>query len=124
MADVAPVLFPGDTFTGHATGAVVGGRFVMVSANAQASGHYSVAECNAAGSEVGVAARDKAAGEKVMVYTEGVIPVELGAALAAGALVASNATGQAVAVGTGRPVGRVMADGAAGATAPVKLLGL
>lgn len=123
MADVTPFHFPGDTITAHATAAVTGGRFVRISGN-RVDDNYAVAPAVAGPNVFGVASRDKATGDKVMVFTAGIIEVEAGAALTAGTRVTSDANGAAVAA-TGAAgatvafVGIVLADVAAGARGPV-----
>lgn len=125
MADVAPNHTPGKDVTVHCTGAVIGGRFVKVSANLQSTGHYSCSQSAAAGDEFAVAARDKASGEKVLAFRAGIVPMEVGAvAVVAGALICTDAVGRIVAVGANRPTGRVLQDGAPGAFVPVALMGL
>lgn len=124
MADVAPNHTPGKDVTARTTGAVIGGRFVRVSATIGTDAMYRVAQSAAAGDEFGVAARDKASGEAVMVIRQGILPVELGATLAAGALVVTDAVGRAIAAGANRPTGRLLQDGVLGDFRPVALIGL
>lgn len=122
MADVAPTHTPAKDVTVHCTGAVVGGRFLRVSANLQGSGHISCAQSAAAGDEFAIAARDKAAGEKVLAIRQGNVSVELGAALVAGALLVTDANGRAVAAGANRPAARLLEDGGIGDFRLVALL--
>jgi predicted RecA/RadA family phage recombinase len=102
VADMVPFFFPADTLTCHASAAVTGQRLVGIS-GARTDGNPTVA--HAAGADFGVAARDAAAGGKVTVFTAGVLAVQAGGVVAAGARVAADANGQAV-----------TATGAAGAT--------
>jgi predicted RecA/RadA family phage recombinase len=124
MADVAPNHTPAKDITARATGTIIGGRFVRVSANIGTDGMYRVAQSAAAGDEFAVAARDKVNGEAIMCIRQGILPVELGATLAAGAIVCTDAAGRAVAAGANRPVGRLLQDGVLGDFRPVALIGL
>lgn len=126
MADVAPNHTPAKDVTARTTGAVIGGRFVRVSATIGTDGMYRVAQSAASGDEFGVAARDKAAGEAVLVIKGGIVPVELGATLTAGTLLVTGADGRAVAAAVGAitGVGRLLQDGVAGDFRPVALMGL
>lgn len=117
---------PGATITGHATAAVTGKRFVNISGN-RVGGNIAVAPAAAGANVFGVAGWDAAAGEKVTVIRENaVVPVTAAAAIAAGASVTSDATGQAV-TATGaagavvHAVGRAVADAAVGADCLVAL---
>lgn len=98
--DMVPHFFPAETVTCHATAALTGRRFVGISAARTADGNPSVA--HATGGDFGVTARDTASGAKVTVFTCGVLEVEAGAAVAAGARVTSDSVGRAItATGTG-----------------------
>lgn len=121
MPDVTPYHFPADTITCHASAAVTGGRFVAPS-GARVDGNYRVAHAGAGAAAIGVAARDKATGEKVMVFCEGIVGVTAGAALTAGQRVQSDGTGQAIVLAAGAPLGVVLEDAASGATALIKLV--
>lgn len=122
MADIIPFYKPGDDVTGHCTAAVTGGRFVKISAQKQADGTYSISHAAAGDRVLGVAARDGAIGDRIPVYTEGIVPVQnTGGALAAGAEVQSGAAGVAIVLAAGKAAGQVMADAADGAMAEVKL---
>lgn len=118
MADMVPFFFPADTLTCHASEAITGRRIVGI-ADARRDDNPTVG--HAAGGDFGVAARDAVADGKVTVYTVGVLEVEAGAAVAAGALVASDADGRAVTATTGAYVGRALdAATAAGDLIPVQ----
>ena len=116
----------GNTFTGHASTAVTGKRFVSIS-GARVDGNPRVA--HAAGSAtvraVGVAAYDAASGAKVTVYSGPgiVMPVTAAGAITAGQDVYSDAQGRATATQpTGaRPAGVALDDAADGTDAVIKL---
>ena len=114
----------GNTFTGHASAAVTGKRFVTIS-GPRVEGNPAVAHAagTATTKAVGVAAYDAAAGTKVTVYSGPgiVMPVTAGAAIAAGAPIYSLADGRATSVATGNIVGWALDDAAVGADCPVKL---
>lgn len=95
MADMVPFYFPGDTFTCEADGAITGCRFVAVSGARNADGNPVVAHA-AGADQLGVAARDIADGEKGTVFTVGVLELEAGAAVAAGAKVTADSSGRAI----------------------------
>lgn len=126
MPDVVPFWTPGESLTCHVGADVTGGRFVRIS-GARVNDNPQVGPCGAGQAVAGVAARDKAAGQKVLVYSKPgqIIPVRCGAALAAGTKVMSDATGQAVAyvAGAGVHVAGVLWDDVAnGADGLVRLL--
>lgn len=89
----------GNTFTGHASAAVTGKRFVNIS-GPRVEGNPAVAHAvgSATVKPVGVSAYDAAAGTKVTVYSGPgiVMPVTAGEAITAGAPVYSAADGRAV----------------------------
>ncbi len=73
---------------------------------------------------IGVAAQDAAAGNAVMVYHDGMVPVVAGAALTGGTPVMADATGAAVPWDTvlaHRVAGLCVADTAIGVDAPIML---
>lgn len=104
MADMVPFYFPADTVTCETTAAVTGRRFVAISAARNADGNPKVAHA-AGADQFGVAARDIASGATGTVFTVGVLEVEAGGAISAGAKVTVDSSGRAVA-----------ATGATGAT--------
>lgn len=96
--DCTPFWDEGDTLTCHASAAVIGCRFVSIS-GARVDGNPAVAHTGAGLDPFGVAARDKAIGEKVMVHRDRtiVVPVEVGVTpVVAGGLVMSDAVGRCV----------------------------
>lgn len=110
MPDLIPFADPADAFTGHASAAVTGCRFLRIagpkvdgSPGIPGSGHYQVQHAAAAGHVFGVAMRDKPAGSKVGVQRSGIVPVECAVAMAAGTRVESDAAGRAVPLGTTAP---------------------
>lgn len=124
MPDVMPHALPGVSRTCHASAAITGGRFVAISGE-PVDGNPRVALAGAGAAVYGIAAQDAAIGEKVLVYVGPgvVVPVEAPGALAAGAIVQSDATGRAVAVGAAPNLaaGRLEAAVAAGAFGRVQL---
>lgn len=123
MPDSIPYWMPADQITCHANAAITGGRFVAL-AGAAVEGNPRVAPAGAGVAVFGVAAQDAAVGEKVLVYTcpGSVQSVFAPAALAAGAVVQSDATGGAIVRGAGLAAGRVVSDIAAGASGMVQFL--
>ena len=120
--DVTPYHFPGDSITCHAEAAVVGGRFVDVT-GPRVDGNYQVSHATAAAKAIGVASRDKAIGEKVMVFggPGTIIDVQAGAALTAGDRIQVGANGTAAVLAAGVEVGVAMDDIANGAHGPIRL---
>lgn len=117
----------GNTFTGHASAAVTGKRFVTIS-GARVDGNPRVAHAASAAAvkPVGVAAYDAASGAKVTVYSAPgiVMPVTADGSITAGAPVFSTAAGKATATdpGTGSsPAGYALDDAADGTDAVIKL---
>lgn len=117
----------GNTFTGHASAAVTGKRFVSIS-GPRVDGNPSVAHAvgSATVKAVGVSAYDAASGAKVTVYSGPgiVMPVTAGEAITAGAPVYSAADGRAVdtaPVAGALIAGYALDDAALGADCPVKL---
>lgn len=123
MANVTPRFDPATDITAACTAAVVGGRFVNISATETADGKQQVAHAGAAGAAIGVAATDQAIGGDVLVYKGSkVVPVEAGAGgLAAGVRVEAGAGGVAVTLAAGIPLGVTGAAVAAGALCPIHL---
>lgn len=118
----------GNTFTGHASAAVTGKRFVSIS-GPRVDGNPRVAHA-AQGTNgkraVGVAAYDAPSGGKVTVYSGPgiVMPVTAAGAISAGDDVYSDANGKATATSPGagaRPSGTALDDAADGTDAVVKL---
>jgi hypothetical protein len=120
MADAVPFWFPGETLTGLTNAAVTGQTFADVVAN-QTDGHPVVAPCGAGVRGIGVFGYDQVSGDKVTVYTKGIMPVVAGAALTTGQEVQSDANGHAIPVAGGRPMGKAVADCANGAVAQILL---
>lgn len=116
MPDCTPFWDVADTLTCHAEAAVIGCRFVSIS-GPRVDGNPQVSHTAAGAEAFGVAARDKGAGEKVMVHRAPTIvaPVEVGATpLAAGDAVQSDAVGRAIPLAAGKKLGIAMDDVAAG----------
>lgn len=122
MPDVTPRWMPGDTITAHCEVAVTGRRFVSIS-GPTVDGNPQVSPTGAGLAALGVAARDKLTGEKVMVIGAPgtIVPVDAGAAITAGQKVQSDASGRAIPLAAGVDLGLAVDDGANGATALVKL---
>ena len=112
----------GNTFTGHASAAVTGKRFVGIS-GPRTEGNPTVAHAAAASRAIGVAGYDAAADAKVTVYAAPgiVMPVEAGGAISAGDEVEVGANGTAVTQAAGVVVGTALDDAAQGDDVPVKL---
>lgn len=105
----------GDTITAHAAAPLYGKRFVAI-AGPRTEGNPTVNYPAAGGAKVfGVTGYDVAAGAKVTVHHAPpiVVPVTAGAAVAAGDLVTSDATGRAVPAGTGQQILGLALDAAA-----------
>lgn len=99
MADHLPRYAPGKAVTYTATAAVTGGRLVTV------SGDRTVAHTSAAGVVAGVAARDAAIDQDVLVLDGGIHELTATAVgIAAGARVVSAAGGLIAALGAGAAV--------------------
>ncbi|WP_433460704.1 capsid cement protein [Micromonospora sp. CA-248212] len=89
MADYAPLYMPGDVITGVASGAIVGGKAVMVNGNGTIS--TATADSNAV---VGIAAFDAASGTNVTYHARGQVHVSVAAgAITAAARLNSAASG-------------------------------
>lgn len=97
MVDCLPFSQPGSNPTVLALTDVVGCRFAKVSTGVNAVGGLAqVGHCPAGQRPYGVTARDKLAGNAVMLYREGEVPVTAGAALSHGQPVMSDANGKAI----------------------------
>jgi hypothetical protein len=124
---------PGDDLSATCDGAVTGKRFVSVSANKEVGsqalandtlgGNIVVAQSGAGDRALGVATYDQIDGKKVpVVRGHKVVPVEAGAAANAGDECQSDATGRAIALAAGKPLGVFLnSPTAAGQTAIVAL---
>lgn len=122
MADCVPFHLPGNEITGHANVAVIGCRFVVVTpAVNEVDGNVQVSPAGAGVKPFAVAGRDKAAGAKVLLYRDGIVPVEAGAALAHGQFIETDAVGRAIPLAAGVRCGTVLADAANGAQAQIAL---
>ncbi len=89
MSDYAPLYMPGDVITGVTSGAVTGGRLLMVSGNGTVA--HATADSNAV---VGVAAHDAASGANVAFHGRGQVHVSTAAgAITAAARVNAAANG-------------------------------
>ncbi len=112
MPDSVPKTKPGQAVTCHAAVAVVGARFVAV-VGEPVGGNPQVGAPAVGGRTLGVTAQDAPAGTKVGVLGDGaILPVEAGAALAAGALVTPSATGTALVAGVGQHIAGQVTEGA------------
>lgn len=115
MAQSEPKFWSPPTVTCHASAALTGGRFVRVSA-APTGGNPTIAVAAAAGKAFGVLAQDCPAAAKVGVHVGNglVTNVEAGAAIAVGASVEANASGQAITLAAGTALGMAL-EAASGA---------
>lgn len=122
MPDTTPKWTPGESVTCHVEADVIGGRFVDIS-GPRVEGNIQVSPAGAAGNAFGVAARDKVAGVKVMVYCAPgqIVPVRAGEAIAAGEEIEVGAAGVAMVLAAGVAVARAVDDAANGADCLVKL---
>lgn len=119
MANAKNIFRPGEPWTGHAAGALTGGRFVRITA-APNNGNPTVNVPAAGGRTCGVAAQDAASGSKVTILPPGGrTEIEAGATLVAGDLVESNASGQAIVLAAGICQGEVVKGAASGALAEI-----
>ncbi len=111
--EVKPLFRPGAEVTTLTTGAVTGKTFVGVSATRDTTtGLVKVATATAAVKPFGVASYDAASGATLSVQRGGILPVACGGAITAGAQVEVGASGKAVALATGVPVGTALETGA------------
>lgn len=124
--DCNPFFDPGDSITCHA-GADIKGKTLVKISGQPVGGNPQVVPATA-GTGWGVAARDVAAGGKVLVFRGSlVVPITAGAALTAGQFVTADAAAEAVVADTSAPAtvvavaGQVLADAADGADAIVAL---
>jgi len=107
-----PLFRPGQEVTALTTAAVVGSTFVGVSATRDATtGLVKVATCTAAAKAFGVATYDAASGTTLPVQRGGILSVTAGGAITAGAQVEVGASGRAVALASGVPVGQALETG-------------
>lgn len=113
---------PGADITGHATAAVTGKRFLMISGN-RTDGNISVAHATAAGRVCGVSGADAASGKKVTVMrgNSRVVNVTAAANIAAFAEVEVGATGQAITKSAGIAVGYAITAATTGGDAQISL---
>lgn len=107
MAESIPLFDKGDSLTGKATAAVTGARFLRISAAPDATdGNFAVAHATSGGPVFGISAHDAAVGQYVGIHHQPAIvtEVETGAAITAGSLLQSSATGTAVPYAAGAGV--------------------
>ncbi len=115
-----------NTFTGHASAAITGKRFVSIS-GARIGDNPRVAHAvgSATVKPVGVSAYDAASGAKVTVYSAPglIMPVTVAGAVTAGQPVYSDATGKATATNPGSAIiaGWACDDAADTTDCPIKL---
>lgn len=139
-----PLKVPGEAVSGQATVAVIGKRFVKITAarvggglrggtsavvaagpgygantlSTDISSNYQIGPCSVSGeAALGVAGWDAGVGQKTKVYKLGqglVLPITAGAALAAGQEVQTDATGRAIPLAAGKALGYTL-DSASGA---------
>jgi Uncharacterized conserved protein (DUF2190) len=130
MADSIPYKKPGEDISGHASAAITGARFLAVSgdrtsgpglATTAEGGNYRVAHAGAGARAVGVSMYDAPINGKVGILVGGIVPVLAGAAIAAGAEVQSDATGQAITLAAGKSLGVCMSGVTGGNYAEVLL---
>ncbi len=122
MAESIPLHRPGAGITGHAQAAIVGARFLAV-VGEPVGGLPQVAHAGAGVRTIGVATNDTAAGAPVGIHSaQGqIVPVEAGAAVAAGQEVQSDAAGMAITLAAGNSAGLCVQGAAANGQALIKL---
>jgi hypothetical protein len=133
MPDAQILKEPGASVTFKATAAVTGKRFLKITGNRTGGGMgglstdlanvYQMAQAVADDNAVGVSAQDVANGALGRCIGGGIVTVESGAAVAAGAIVKADAQGRAITWATAGAVLGVAMNGvgAAGADLEVKL---
>lgn len=89
------------------------------------SGANTITRTGAGGRADGVIRNKPAAGEPVEFDMDGILRVELGATVAAGALVMSDSTGRAITAATAgnQVLGRALLGGAVGNIVPIRFFG-
>lgn len=103
MADYSPLFAPGEAFTKQASATITGGQLVNV------SGSGTVAPTGAATSPaVGVAARDAASGDKVLIRTGGVQRIVAAGAVTAGDFLVPASAGRVATQAAGTADNRVV----------------
>lgn len=123
MPDITPFEYDHETFTAYCGAAVTGGRFVSIS-GPRTGELYTVGPAPAGDPILGVAARDKAMGQNVMVFRRGgghTLPVTADGAINAGDQVEVGANGKAKALAAGQAVGYALDDAADGTDARIFL---
>lgn len=107
MPDITPLYQKGADITGAATAAVVGGRFVKVSAAKVDGKPVPIAHADAAGPALGVSHGDATNIGDTVTVLKGthVVPVQCSAAITAGARVEVATGGKAAPLASGIPAG-------------------
>lgn len=121
MPQQISVYAPGVNVTGQATAAVTARRFTAISGNRTAKGNLAVATAAAGARAFGVARNDAAIGDLVDIVRGGVVRVDAGGAITAGAEVEVGATGKAITKASGIAVGYVVTGAANNGVAEVHL---
>lgn len=131
MAVCIPYYEPQGRLTGYCSAAVVGKTFVDISGAIQSGpllntsangGNITVATAAAASHALGVAAFDAPINTQVTIYVQGMtVPVTAGANIASGVDVEVGATGFAVTLASGKPVGKCLTAALSGADAMIRL---
>ena len=115
MPTSVPHVQPGQSITAVALTDLVGGRYVAVRGT-PVDGNVRVGYPAASGDPVlGLTAYDVKAGQRVTLWTAGVLDIEAGATITAGTHLQANATGQAIPLASGTRVGTSWDDAASGA---------
>lgn len=127
-----PYKSPGDDVSAYVGSAVIGKRFVRISANRQAGpalntstsgGNYTIAPATAAAKAFGVAGWDGGVGDIIDVRTGPgyIVPVTASGTIAAGAQVEVGTAGVAVTLASGVAVGMCLNGATDGNDAEIKL---
>lgn len=142
--ELIPYKEPGSTFTAKASGAIIGKRFVEISADRTGGGGggaegsvtvgvglstdaeniYVVKQAAAKAAAVGVSGWDAADKAELKVFGRGhgiIVPIKAGTALTAGWEVEANAEGEAIKLAAGKALGLVLNKAAEGKDAEILL---
>lgn len=122
MVDCFPFKEPGQDPSVHCDAAVTGARLVSIKTGVnEIGGHPRVAMTAAGARWYGVACRDTLAGDEVMVFKQGIVPIQAVGAIAHGQDVEAGANGCVRVLAAGVRVGTCLADAADGALAKIDL---
>lgn len=115
-----PFFKPGQDITGFCTAAVAGKTFVVPVPGGRGGFPY-IAPAGAGAAAIGVAGHDQILGDTVHFNVGGTVPVLCGADITAGTRVQANATGHAIPLAAGVPLGVATSNGVNGGSVSVQL---